>query len=155
MNWKMWTVVALVTVAAGPAVVAADDAAADLKSLAGTWEVTGIEVNGKKMDLGKGAPEKAVVKGGKVSFFSGGKEMATFRDLKMKLFPKKKPREVNLIRGSDEGLPCIYEVSATQWKLALPLVPKERKPGEKLMRPKSFDTKDRPVMLFVLKRKKG
>jgi hypothetical protein len=107
------------------------------------------------MDTGKGAPEKAVVKGDKVTFFSGGKEMATFRDIKLQLSPKKKPKELNFIRGGGEGLPCIYEVSETQWKLALPLVPEKRKPGEKLMRPASFDSKDKPVMVFVMKRKKG
>jgi uncharacterized protein (TIGR03067 family) len=132
-----------------------EDSKADLRKLEGTWEVVSFEVGGKKVDPGKGAPEKAVIKDGKATFFAGGKEIPTFRNLKLELDPKKKPKEVNLVRGERERLPCIYEVTEEELKLAMPLVPKERKPGEELSRPESFDSKDKPVVILTAKRSKG
>ncbi|HSQ56579.1 MAG TPA: hypothetical protein VLM40_12625, partial [Gemmata sp.] len=97
-------------------------------------------------------PDEVVIKDGKANFLSAGKELETFRNLKIELDPKKKPRAMDLLRGPNEGLPCIYEVTATDLKIAMPLVPKKRKPGEGLPRPESFDSKDKPVMVFIAKR---
>jgi uncharacterized protein (TIGR03067 family) len=113
-----------------------------------------MEIDGKKVEA-KEAPDKAVIKAGKATFFSQGKELPTFKDLKMEIDPKKKPKVLDLVRDEKESLPCIYELKEGEWKLAMPLVPKERKPGEQLPRPESFDTKDKPVMVLIAKRSKS
>ncbi len=151
-----WTIAIFVTgflISVGMS--ADDDNNAEMRKLEGTWKVTSFEVGGKKVDPGKGAPEKAVIKDGKATFFSGGKEIPTFRNLKLELDPKKKPKEINLVRGEKERLPCIYEVTAEGLKLAMPLVPEKGKPGERLSRPESFDTKDKPFLVLTAKRSKG
>ena len=81
--------------------------------------------------------------------------MPTFKDLKLQVDAKQKPNAVDLVRGEKERLPCIFEVTADELKLAMPLVPKERKPGEELQRPESFDSKDKPVMVLLAKRSKS
>ena len=151
MRWR------IVTLAVGLAVVtaSADDAKTELGRLEGEWEVVGVEAGGMKAPAGSGGPEKAVVRDGTVTFFAQGKEMPTFRGLKVEADPRKKPKALDLVRGGRERLPCIYELSDGEWKLAMPLVPKDRKPGEHLPRPESFDTKDKPVMVLVAKRGKG
>lgn len=149
-------VVALVTaLGVGSIAVAGDDTKADLRALEGAWEIVGIEAGGRKLEGGKGAPEKAVVKDGKATFFSQGKEMSTFKDLKLMIDAKKQPKAVDLVRGDKESLPCIYEITADGFRLAMPLIPRERKPEEPLPRPESFDTKDKPVMVLTAKRSKG
>jgi len=153
MRWTIAILAACLVVMAG--VAADDDGKADMRKLEGTWEVVSIEAGGKKVDAGKGAPERVVIKDGKATFFAEGKEMPTFKDLKLELDAKKKPRAVDLVRGEKESLPCIYEVTAESLKLAMPLVPRDRKPGEALPRPESFDTKDKPVMVLTAKRAKG
>ena len=134
---------------------AADDQSkADMKKFEGTWEVVSIEMGGKKIAAGKGAPDKAVIKDGNATFFAAGKALRTFQDLKLKLDPKRKPKAVDLVRGGKETLPCIYEVTAKTLKLAMPMVRKKRNPGEKLPRPKSFDSQDKPVLVLSAKRSK-
>jgi uncharacterized protein (TIGR03067 family) len=132
-----------------------DDSETDLRKLEGTWEIVSIEAGGKKVDAGKGAPEKAVIKHGKATFFAAGKEMPTFKDLKLELDTKRKPKAVDLVRGEKEVLPCIYELTADVLKLAMPLVPAEKKAGESLSRPKSFDSKGEPFLVLSAKQRKG
>jgi uncharacterized protein (TIGR03067 family) len=132
-----------------------DDNKAEMQKLEGTWKIVSFEVEGRKVDPGKGAPEKAVIKSGKATLFAGGKEIPTFRDLKLELDPKKKPKAVDLVRGEKESLPCIYEVTAKELKLAMPLIPDKKKPTDKLSRPESFESKDKPIMIMTAKRAKG
>jgi uncharacterized protein (TIGR03067 family) len=153
MKWQITILVAGFFTAVS--IAAADDAHADLKRLEGTWQVIAIEAGGMKVDAARGAPEKAVIKDGKATFFALGKEMPTFRGLRLDLDPKKNPKAVNLVRSEKESLPCIYEVKDDQLMLAMPLVPKDRKPGSQLPRPESFETKDKPVMVLIARRSKG
>lgn len=137
----------LITLVAAGSVLAAGVAAdadprAELKKLEGTWEIVSIEAGGKKLDAGKGAPDRLVVKDGVATFSAGGMEIPTFKDLKLQLDPTKKPMAADLVRGGKESLPCIYEVTDAGLKLAMPMVPRDRKPGETLPRPESFDSKD-------------
>lgn len=135
--------------------VAADDKNKDeLKKFEGTWDIESIEADGRKLPRGMGAPERAVVEAGKISFFTGGKKMPTFRDLALEFDPKSKPKAVNLVRGKNERLPCIYEVTERSLKLAIPLIPRQRDPKEPLPRPKSFETKGKPIMVLTAKRGK-
>jgi uncharacterized protein (TIGR03067 family) len=148
----------LVLLAAGSLAAAArpDDKAAraELARLEGTWEVTEVETAGTKADAKAFGVEKVVVKGGKLTFFSGGKELRTFR---LTLDPGKQPKAADLSRdrgGVREQLPCVYEVDGDGFRLAMPLTPKSQKAGEALPRPESFDTKDKPVMVLTTRRAK-
>jgi uncharacterized protein (TIGR03067 family) len=152
MKWLITIVAVGFTAAIGLA--ADNDAKAEMKKLEGNWEVVSIEANGMKIPVQKGAPEKALIANGKATFYSDGKAMPTFKDLGLELDPKKSPKEVNLVRGKGETLPCIYELSDTELKIAMPLVPLDRKPEDKLERPNSFATKDKPVMVLTVKRVK-
>ena len=120
-----WYVAVLAAGFASAAVAAEDDAKADLAKLDGSWEIVAIEAGGMKMDARKGAPEKAVVREGKATFFTDGKEIPTFKDMRLDLDPKKTPRSVDLVRNEKESLPCIYEIKGDEWKIAMPLVPKK------------------------------
>jgi hypothetical protein len=59
------------------------------------------------------------------------------------------------VRGEKESLPCIYALKEEELKLAMPFVPKGRNSGERLLRPESFETKDKPVMVLTAKRRKS
>ena len=147
-----WLLAALMMGFLPSAIFGADDAKTDLKRLEGTWKVVSVEAAGNKVNPGKGAPEKIVIKDGKLTLFAGGKALPTAKNLKIEIDPKKKPKTINLVRGEKESLPGIYEVKKDKLKLALPLISLDRKPGEKIPRPKSFETKDKPVVVLVAKR---
>jgi uncharacterized protein (TIGR03067 family) len=139
-----------------PAAARPDEKAAkaDLAKLEGTWEVTGADVAGKKSDAKAFGVEKLVVKDGKLTLFSGGKELRVYQ---LTLDPAKTPKATDLVRdrdGAKEQLPCIYQLDGDEFKLGMPLVPKDRKPGEALPRPESFETKDKPVLVLTAKRAK-
>ncbi len=153
MKWMLGILTASLVTMAGLA--ADDENKADLKKLEGTWDVVSMEIAGKKFEAGKGAPDKLVVKDGKMTLFADGKEVSTFKDIKLDVDARKKPKAVELVREGKETLPGIYEVTDDEVKLAMPLVPKDRKPGEALPRPESFETKDKPVMVIIAKRGKG
>jgi hypothetical protein len=80
--------------------------------------------------------------------------MPTFKDLRLVVDPTKTPKAIDLVRGDKESLPCIYERTADGFKLAMPMVPRDHKPGDLLPRPTSFETKDRMVMVLTAKRSK-
>jgi uncharacterized protein (TIGR03067 family) len=150
-----WTIAFLAAAFAVSAARSADDEnKTDMKKLEGAWDVVFMDVAGKKFEPGKDAPGKLVIKDGKMTLFAEGKEVNTFKDLKLELDAKKKPKAVDLVREGKDTLPCIYEVTAEEMKIAMPLVPKERKPGELLPRPESFETKDKPIMVISAKRGK-
>ena len=142
-------------ISAATASAAQDEIDSDAPLLEGTWNVASIEAGGRKMEAAGGAPEKAVIKDGKVTFFSQGKEMSTFKNLKLQVDAKKKPKALDLVRNANETLPCIYELTQDEWKIAMPLVPKDKKPDELLPRPESFDTSNQPVMVLTAKRVKN
>lgn len=157
MKFSMAILVAGFLVSVG----AADDEAgkADLRKLEGVWKVVSLEVADVKVKAGPGRPEKLVIKDGKMTIFSGGKEVPTAKNLRLVLDPNEKPKAVDLVRGEKESLPCIYEVTADKLKLAMPLIRAKKKPGERIPRPESFDTqdaeKDKPFLVLTAKRSKN
>ncbi|MFO0927633.1 MAG: hypothetical protein U0736_11430 [Gemmataceae bacterium] len=121
--------------------------------LNGNWEVVSLEADGMKADGKTGGLEKAVVKNGKVTFYAGEKAIPTFSNLRIVLDPKQ-PTALDLVRGERESLPCLHQLSEDVWKLAVPMVPGKPKPGSRLQRPGSFETKGKPVIVIVAKRVK-
>ncbi len=157
MNPIVYHITALMAVVLiAPSEPTADDSKADLQALEGAWDVTSIVAGGKKLGLTEAPLEKAVIKDGKATFFWQGKEIATFKDLKLQIDAKQKPKTVDLVREGSETLPCIYKIENDEWVLAMPLIPEQRAPGEPLPRPKSFDSKDQlAVVLTAQRTKKG
>jgi uncharacterized protein (TIGR03067 family) len=117
-----------------------------LKQLQGTWEVTGLEVDGIVQSKDK-TPTQIVVTGDKLKLASTGPEMT------IKLNPAKSPKWIDLTFQKD-GMPisvkAIYEVSGENLKLCIPIAEKG-KLFENL-RPENFETKGKFVALFQAKR---
>jgi uncharacterized protein (TIGR03067 family) len=153
MKWPIATLAAVVFVSV--IVAADDDAKAEMQKLEGAWKVVSFEAGGMKVDPGKGAPEKIVIKNGKATFFAGGKEIPHLREVRLDLDPKAKPKAINLVRGENETLPCIYEVTANELKLGMPMAREKGDPGAPAPRPKSFDTKDKPFVVLTTERIKN
>lgn len=81
MKWRAVPIVAALLVVQA---VAADDTENDLKKLEGTWEIIRREAGGKVVKP-KGAPDRAVIQGDKVTFFSAGEELTTLRNLRLEI----------------------------------------------------------------------
>lgn len=129
-----------------------DDTMTDLKGLEGTWEVVGIEVSGNKVIVGKGSPDKVTIKEGKITIWAQEKPFAIFKDGRLELDPTMKPKAIDIVLTKGQKVPGIYELKEEHLKLAIPKAPDNSK--ELLVRPESFDTKGKSVVLLVMKRSK-
>lgn len=127
---------------------------AEFKKLAGTYDIKSIMADGERMPAGKGGPDQIVIKDGKFTLMMGGKAMGTFADLTMEIDAKKTPKAIDLIREGKDQLPAVYELKDDELKLAMPLVPLQKKKGELLPRPDSFETKGKEYLVVTAKRKK-
>ncbi len=105
----------------------------DLKKLRGTWNITALEVEGKKMDAGMFSGAQIVVKGDRFSTNSMGAEFAG----KMSVDTGKNPKtfDVKFTEGPHKGEASlgIYELDGDTWKICLGFAG--------LTRPKGFATK--------------
>jgi len=132
--------------------VAAAEPSSDNKKLEGTWKVVSVEVAGKAATPKQFGMDQLVVKGDKLTFRNDGKDVMSFE---FTTDASKTPKTLDWIKPADKSsLPTIYSLEGDDLKICAPLVPKERKPGETIPRPAGFDTKDKPLMLLVLKREK-
>ena len=140
----------VVMAAVGGAVVADEKADAEVKKLAGTWEIDAIEFGGKKFPAPPG-------KGGSIVF---AKDMKVImKDPKKadkngtyKIDAGKTPKELDLIEGKDgdkkgEVMEAIYEVDGDKLKMGL------SGKGPKGKRPSAFD--DKETVIMHLKRQKS
>lgn len=141
---------ALVTGLSLCALHAAEEDKAALEALSGVWDVVAIQVGGRTVDVGNGSPDKIVIKSGKITIWAQDKPFAIFKDGAIELGPKKNPRAIDVVLAQGTRIPAIYELKDKELKLAIPRAPD--KPDEPLMRPESFDTKGRPVVLLITRR---
>ncbi len=132
----------------------AGDGKAGLDGLQGRWRVTSIVAGGQAVGPAKGAPTSLVIKDRKATFFADAEAIMAFKDLALPADQAKGPKAIDLIRDERSVLPCLCDVSGDEFKLAMPMIPEDRKPGELLPRPDSLDSKDKPVMVFTMKRLK-
>jgi uncharacterized protein (TIGR03067 family) len=125
-----------------------------LSALNGAWSVVSIEVGGKKMVLGNGSPDKIVIERGKMTIFVLGKPFAIFQDRVLKINPIMTPKTIDIViaeRGFT--VPGIYELNGTELRLVIPRAPATS--DMPLERPRSFETRDSPVMVFLAKKAAG
>ncbi len=121
----------------------------EIQKLEGTWEIVAAVGGGMEIPVGKGAPEKLVIKDGKMTGFGP--------EIKLATDATKKPKWLNMTftrNGKEQTIHAIYELNGNELKICIPLAPK--KGSGKVFenkRPEGFDTKDKPEM--VLKTKRG
>jgi uncharacterized protein (TIGR03067 family) len=117
----------------------------DQKALQGTWNVTGLEVQGKQVPK---APTKLTFKG---DVMTGLGPPMTLR-----LDPSKKPKHMDLTfespKKEKKTFPAIYSVEGDTLRIAFPVVQAGKK--VELTRPESFETKDSLIALITAKREK-
>lgn len=94
-----WFIAVLLAGCAAPAGAGADDVRnAEMRKLEGDWKIQSIDIGGQKQEAGGGAPDRVMIKDGKATFFAVGKEIPTFRDLRLDLNPAKQPKAMDLVR---------------------------------------------------------
>lgn len=136
--------------------VDAQDAKDKLAALEGRWNVTSLVVGGQPFpDKDKNRPTKLLIKGGKATFFADGEEMPNFRDLTLRPHPAPNANAIDIVRDDHSFLPCLFDLAGDDFKLAIPLIPPENaEPGFVLPKPESFDSKDKPVLVFTMTKAK-
>ena len=131
----------------------AQDSKTDLAALDGSWKVVAIQIGGKKVPVGRGNPDKIVIKDGKITIWALEKPFAVFKDGELKLDAKQQPKTIDIVLA-ERGftVPGIYELTEAELKLAIPKAPASS--DETLERPQSFETRGNKVMVLFTKRNK-
>jgi uncharacterized protein (TIGR03067 family) len=107
-----------------------DPAGRDLKAMQGTWVMASLEVNGKDVPAEKLVGTVLTVKGDVYSV----KVKDRTTDCRMRLDPKRKPREVDMIfaepGGGEKVLKGIYKIDADTITFARGLNANQERPGQ-------------------------
>jgi uncharacterized protein (TIGR03067 family) len=124
----------------------------EMAKLQGTWKIVAAQAAGKELPVGEGT--RLVVNRDAMALKQGGKELAAWT---FTVDPSRKPRAMDWIMGEEKAsLPAIYSLEGDDLRICFPLLPtKGQKTKVKITRPESFETKDKPLGLFVLKREKS
>jgi uncharacterized protein (TIGR03067 family) len=122
----------------------------ELKKLEGTWTITSAEARGRKIELKNLGMDEMVVKGGKITFRSNGKDVKTYA---LTVAPAKDPKEMDWTGEVSDLHKCIYELTGSEIKLAFPVLEGKNKKVT-FPRPRTFNTVGKPVMVLVAKRGK-
>jgi uncharacterized protein (TIGR03067 family) len=124
----------------------------EMAKLQGSWKVISWQAAGKDIPFGEGM--QLVVKGDTMALRAGGKEVKAWS---ITVDPSRKPKAMDWIMGEEKvPLPAIYSLEGDDLRICFPLLPKKGQKIEvKITRPESFETKDKPFGLFVLKREKS
>ena len=136
--------------ACAAALTRADDAKDDAKKLEGDWNVVSVDAGGRLQDKGAG-PKQVAIRGDQITLKMKDGDGPTYR---FTVDPSQKPKTMDWFQKDDSTIGGIYELDGDDLKLCFPLVPSERKEGERLKRPGSFDTKDQPVVVVTARREK-
>jgi uncharacterized protein (TIGR03067 family) len=137
---------------AGWAFAAQDAADAALKEewqrLQGTWQIVSGEQVGKKMTPKELGIDQIVIRGERMTFRSGGKDVAEYP---ISIDPAQKPKAMDWLNEKTKtSLPTIYALEGKELRLCFPMLKKER--IKRPDRPRSFETSDKPLGLIVAQR---
>jgi uncharacterized protein (TIGR03067 family) len=123
----------------------------ELKALQGEWKLVKAEAGGKQI-FGEKEKVVVVIKDDLLTMTSNGAEDMK---AKFKIDPATKLKSMDWATKRGDmpiDVPLIYSLEGDDLKIVMPLVEKGK--GETPKRPETFDTKDKPLMLFILKRVK-
>jgi uncharacterized protein (TIGR03067 family) len=151
MDIMMKLLIALALVGLSSTQAVAQDGKERLAKLEGRWRVTSFIAGGMPI-TDKSAPSSLIVKDGKATFFAEEKEIPPFRNLTLRLGPAREAKAIDLIRDAKSVLPCLYDSTGDDLRIAMPMIPEHPEPGYVIPRPASFDSKDKPVLVFIMKR---
>ena len=127
-----------------------EDAKGEARKLEGNWKVLSIDAGGRLQDPGPGA-QQVVILGDQLTHKMKGGEGPTYR---FTVDPSQKPKAMDWLKNDGSTTGGVYELDGDDLMLCFPLPPTERKEGERLKRPGSFDAKDQPVILVTAKQQK-
>jgi uncharacterized protein (TIGR03067 family) len=147
----MLAALTLAMLAACPILTRADETKDEAKKLEGDWKVVSADSGGRVSDKTPG-PQQVVIRGDQITLKMKNGEGPTFR---FTVDPSQKPKAMDWLKKDGSGIGGIYELDGDDLKICFPLVPSERKDGERLKRPANFDAKENPVMLLIVRREKG
>jgi uncharacterized protein (TIGR03067 family) len=128
-----------------------DGVTKELNALQGEWTLVALEAGGKK--LGEGQGEIMVIKDD--TLIMKNKDGSENMKAKFTIDPTGKIKSMDWATKRGDmpiDIPLIYSLEGDDLKIVMPLVEKGK--GETPKRPETFDTKDKPLMLFTLKRLK-
>jgi uncharacterized protein (TIGR03067 family) len=148
---RIAVILALALLATCPALARADDAKDEAKKLEGDWKVVSADSGERVSDKSPG-PQQVIIRGDQITLKMKDGEGPTFR---FTVDPSQKPKEMDWLKKDGSGIGGIYELDGDDLKICFPLVPSERKDGERLKRPANFDAKENPVMILTVRREKG
>jgi hypothetical protein len=146
---KLLIALALISLSSLPA--DAQDGKEKLAKLEGRWRVISAVAGGMPI-ADRSAPTSLVIKDGKATFFAEEKAIPTFRDLTLRPDTARESKAIDFIRDGKLMLPCLCDAAGDDLKFAMPMIPERREPGDVIPRPESFDSKDKPVIVFTMKR---
>jgi uncharacterized protein (TIGR03067 family) len=143
---------ALGVLPAGDAQPVSKAAKEEMAKLQGTWKVISWQAAGKDIPFGERV--QVVVKGDTMALVADGKQAKAWT---FSVDPSRKPKAMDWVIGEEKApIPAIYALEGDDLRICFPLLPKKGQKTEvKITRPESFETKDKPFGLFVLKREKS
>ena len=123
----------------------------EMARLQGTWKVVAAEMAGK--DFPDFKKLQLVINRDTMALKASGMEVKSW---KFTVDPSRKPKTMDWLMGEEKApVPAIYSLEGDDLRICFALLPKKGQKTEfKLTRPESFETKDKPLGLFVLKREK-
>ena len=123
----------------------------EMAKLQGTWKVVAAQMAGK--DFPDFKKLQLVINRDTMALKASGMDVKSWT---FTVDPSRKPKAMDWIMGEEKAsLPAIYSLEGDDLRICFPLLPKKGQKAEfKLTRPESFETKDKPFGLFVLKREK-
>lgn len=136
----------------------ADAVKEELRQLQGTWTITSAEMSGNKVTAEKAGLLAIEIKDTVMTVVSAdGKGPKPFT---IKIDPSKKPKAMDWlnVQPGAPPLPTIYSIQGDELKICFPLLPKKGSNPPtpvNIVRPENFETKGRPIGLFVATRKKA
>jgi uncharacterized protein (TIGR03067 family) len=137
---------------AGDAQPGAKAAKEEMAKLQGTWKVVTAQMAGK--DFPDFKKLQLVINRDTMVLKASGMDVKSWT---FTVDPSRKPKAMDWIMGEEKvPLPAIYSLEGDDLRICFPLLPtKGQKTKVKITRPESFETKDKPIGLFILKREKS
>ena len=128
----------------------ADEPEGDLKEMQGAWKIEAAERGGEEFDIKQMGIDELKFDGDKMSLLNEGKPVAEY---KIQLKSDVDPKKMAWFKPDKSWLPALYEFKEDKLRICFPMVPTS-KDGQ-IESPKSFDTKDKPLVVITAAKPKS